>query len=349
MRAPALLVLVMMAVLGAPPMASAVGPNRLSDPQASPTSGTVDTIFAFDVFYGGGSPALAVTVSVAGRTLPMLLVSGTAWEGQWSTTTTALPGGSWPTAFRAFATDGSDAMVAGPILTIASITADPTGPTSEDPGGPDPSPSAPSPDAAANPSPASTAPGTPDAPAAPASPGEPTATDPGTIVPMRSPTPDEAGPLQAPAGDQPGEPDLPVAGVEPEASGDPFDGPVSKTPPDAAPIGVLASSPAADPVHAEDGGSISQIGAAIAIAAVAVLALVVWLLLIVGRRRRLAPVAVPPAYRARALPPDTTDDAVAAALHRRTLRRAKVRLEEDPIVASIDRESTPAARPRRRR
>jgi hypothetical protein len=349
MRIPALLVLVMIAVVGAPPAVSAAGPNVLSDTQAAPTSGTVDTMFAFEVTYVGSSPALEVTARVAGRVLPMILVSGTSSHGRWSTTTSALPGGSWPTTFRAIAMDGSDATVPGPTLTIASISGDPTGPTSEDPGEPDPAPSAQTPDAAPNPSPAATTPATPDAPAGPASPDEPTATDPGAYRPMSSPTPDEAGPMDAPAGDELRDPDLPVASADPAASAGLHDGPVDATPPAAAPIGVLASSPVADPVHAEDSQSMSQIGIAIAIGGMAVLVLIAGLLVIVARRRRLQPEPVAPAYRARAMPPETTDVRVAAALHRRMLRRAKVRLEEDPIVASIDHEPKPAARERRRR
>jgi hypothetical protein len=355
MRAPALLVLVMLAVLGAPPMASAAGPNTLSAPQASPSSGSADTTFAFAVSYVGSSPAL-VTVTVAGRTLPMILVSGTPTDGRWRATTTALPPGNWPTAFHAIVDADKDATVDGPTLAIASILDDPTNPTSEDPGGPDPSSGAPSPDAAANPSPPPVAPVTPDAPAAPASPGAPHSTDPGTNLPVQSPTPEVAGPMHAPAGDQPGNPDLPDPSLDPAASADLLDGPVVATPPAAAPIGVLASSPDPDPVHADDSGSISQVGAAIAIGGMAVLALIAGLLVIVGRRRRLQPDAAAPAYRARALRPDTVDVRVAAALHRRTLRRAKVRLEEDPIVASIDpirpadpAEPPPTPRPRRRR
>ena len=341
MRAAQLLVLAIVAVLvGAPSMTSAAGPNTLSAPQASPTSGTSDTLVSFGVTYAGGFPAISVSVSVAGRSLPMVLVSGTPSDGQWSTSTIGLPSGSWTTTFSAVASQGTDPSRAGPTITIASVAASPTSPTAVDPGD---SPAAPSPDAAAS------EPATTPAPvAAPASP-DPSVVDDGTDAPKVSPaagTPtgspaaDESGPVAAPAGHQPAEP------APPSADGG---GHADVTPPAAAPIERTASSSEAAPAELEAGEPPSVVGPAIAAGGAATLALLAWLLLVrvVARRRR--PAAEDTGTTEPGLPaPAPPDPQVAAALHRRTLRRAKVRLEDDPIVATIERQRpTDPRRPRR--
>ena len=70
------------------------------------------------------------------------------------------------------------------------------------------------------------------------------------------------------------------------------------------------------------------------VAGLAVLALLAWYVLLPRRRRRVEP---GPSDSRTALPTtrSATDEKVAAALHRRTLRRGRVRLEEDPIIASM--------------
>jgi len=72
----------------------------------------------------------------------------------------------------------------------------------------------------------------------------------------------------------------------------------------------------------------------IGIGGMTAIALLGWLLILTLRRRRAterASAGGDAASRARV----TTEEQVTAALHRRTLRRAHLRLEEDPIVASI--------------
>ena len=70
------------------------------------------------------------------------------------------------------------------------------------------------------------------------------------------------------------------------------------------------------------------------LAVLAVLALVAWYVLLPRRRRHVEP---GPSGSRTAVPTtrSASDEQVAAALHRRTLRRGRVRLEEDPILASM--------------
>jgi hypothetical protein len=87
--------------------------------------------------------------------------------------------------------------------------------------------------------------------------------------------------------------------------------------------------------------AIGTVEMAIGVGAVTSVALLATLLVIAARWRRSVragnsddgPPAVPP----------TNEERVTAALHRRTLRRARVRIDEDPIVASIGVGSTTRA------
>ena len=128
MRRPFLLCLVLAAVVcGSPSATSAAGANVLSAPHASPPSGTILTPFSLGVTYEGGFPALSVTVSVAGTTLPMLLVDGGPTHGTWSVTT-FLPQGSWATTFRAVASQGKSPSTVGPAILVGEM-ATPSVPT----------------------------------------------------------------------------------------------------------------------------------------------------------------------------------------------------------------------------
>jgi hypothetical protein len=94
------------------------------------------------------------------------------------------------------------------------------------------------------------------------------------------------------------------------------------------------SAPAADAAPATSGPTFAPYEIAIAIGGIAALALIAWYALLPARRRRFdsGPAESresPPASRTAA------DEQVTAALHRRTLRRGRVRLEEDPIIASM--------------
>jgi hypothetical protein len=84
--------------------------------------------------------------------------------------------------------------------------------------------------------------------------------------------------------------------------------------------------------------TVGTVEMAIGVGAVTGVALLVTLLVIAARWRRSlragnsddGPPAAPP----------TNEERVTAALHRRTLRRARVRIDEDPIVAAIGVGST---------
>jgi len=96
-----------------------------------------------------------------------------------------------------------------------------------------------------------------------------------------------------------------------------------------------ATTPSADPATAPAGPTQVPFGIAIGgIAVIAGLALLTWSVLLPRQRRNVesGPAVSSPE---RATPRSTTDEQVAAALHRRTLRRGRVRLEEDPIIASM--------------
>jgi membrane protein implicated in regulation of membrane protease activity len=92
--------------------------------------------------------------------------------------------------------------------------------------------------------------------------------------------------------------------------------------------------------------TIGAVELAIGVGAVTSVALLATLLVIAARWRRSVQAGNsddrPPAA------PATNEERVTAALHRRTLRRARVRIDEDPIVASIRVGSTTRAeRPER--
>ena len=96
-----------------------------------------------------------------------------------------------------------------------------------------------------------------------------------------------------------------------------------------------AAKPAAETAPAPAGPTLMPFGIAIGgLAGLGGLALFAWYVLLPRHRRRVE--SAPP-HRRVARPSSRTaaDEHVAAALHRRTLRRGRVRLEEDPIIASM--------------
>ena len=120
MRLRALLVLaIVAALLGAPPTASAAG-NELHSPAASPTTGTLATVFRLRVSYNGRFPATLVEASVAGLSVPMALVSGSSTTGTFEAAV-VLPSGTWPVTFRAIATQGNHPSIAGPTLAVSGL------------------------------------------------------------------------------------------------------------------------------------------------------------------------------------------------------------------------------------
>jgi hypothetical protein len=98
--------------------------------------------------------------------------------------------------------------------------------------------------------------------------------------------------------------------------------------------GQPASAPAADAEPAPGGPTIEPIQIAIGIGGIAALALIAWYALLPARRRRVDS-GLSERREPRPAPRTATDEQVTAALHRRTLRRGRVRLEEDPIIASM--------------
>ena len=114
LRAPLLAVTLLFA-LSAPALGAR---NTLSNPTASPLTGTPATAFTFTVRYEG-APATSVTLSVAGRSLPMgVIPPGNSSNGTFGASTT-LPVGTWPVTFTAVA-QGNDHTLGGPTVTVTS-------------------------------------------------------------------------------------------------------------------------------------------------------------------------------------------------------------------------------------
>ena len=327
------------ALLGAPSLASAAG-NSLSDPSVSPTSGSATTVFTLRVSYSG-RPALAVTVTVAGLPLPMARVSGSAEDGVWSVST-LLPEGTWTPTFSTVTQRGNAPRLTGPTISVgeSNATPDPTGsgPTPRDNGIDS---------------------GDPSVPADPVEPGDPV--DPGA-APVESAIDDDgpgspdpvasstAGPSSRPDGgggaSAPSSPSAPAGqsgegatGGQDDAGGAdgpdtaPADAPEAETSDDPEEMPLMGDEPADDPATVSDEQSLMMVGvAAVTIAGVACL-------IAVARRRATGAAA--------STPPTVAD--TEALLERRTLRQAKVRLTDDPIVAAMGVEDQVAARRLRRR
>lgn len=343
----ALVALAVAAVLcGAPSSASAAGRNWLIAPQASPTSGTIATTFSFTVAYVGGFPALSATVDVAGRTLPMLLVNGTPTDGAWSVST-LLPNGSWSPVFQAVASHGKDPSVTGPAVTVGPPSTSPspsTGPASTDPGAPATSAQ---PKAGA----AGGGPGGSDSPGSPASPAAPAPTPSGgSSSESLEPPPTNVTPL-AP---------VPVPSVAGAHAPVPSDGTtVNQSPgtgiltsaPDAAAPPALApqhanATPAVGTATIPTENAFGALEIAVGLGGAAALVLFGWFILLAGRRRRTT--AEPSRVGDEVgTPGGTADEQVTATLYRRTLRRSRIRLDDDPIGIGEPDPEPPIHRARR--
>ena len=107
------------------------------------------------------------------------------------------------------------------------------------------------------------------------------------------------------------------------------------------PAGHSNAAPSADPASAQADPTLGPLTIAIGIGGIVAMALFAWLVPPALRRRRRAEPRWPDALDDEPSRRTTTEEHVTAALHRRTLRRARVRLEEDPIIASM-RVGTPA-------
>jgi hypothetical protein len=339
MRTRGLIVLATIAaLLGAPSLASGAG-NSLANPSSSPGAGTVETAFTFRVGYEGQFSATAITVSVAGLQLPLALVSGTSLLGTWSVST-ALPPGTWTPTFTATALRGNTASVAGPPVYVAGLGPPPT-PTATvstsspprsgeevDSGQPyDPGDSAPDPAPADNveasaPPPGDGAPASPD-PSSPAGPGGTGGGTDGPSTTTSSPAPDGA----ADEGEAPAAPDAPDPDSDPSAA-----------------ARVVPAAEGGDQAEETHGGSrngLLGLVLIVGLSGVAAVAIIGSALLVVGRRTSQEPEAAGSF--------DGTSDAAdtETLLQRRIVRRAKVRLADDPIVAAMGVDDQVDARRRR--
>jgi hypothetical protein len=335
MRRLCLIFAALAALLGAPSLASAAG-NALAAPSATPTSGTVTTVFTLRVTYDGKFPATAVSVSVAGLSLPMARVSGTPLQGTWSVDT-LLPAGTWVPAFSSLADRGNAAFISGPAISVAGpgLAATPV-PTQ---GGPTPR----------------TGIDTGD-PSLPADPGD--GTDPGGVPAEGGPDPESSAdprasaagapsPGDASGGEDPAGPAGPAAPRGGTDAGEAGDDDPAAAPTDGS--RPAASTGAGGRVRGsgQDSGTPAAIGEdegvasllLIGLSGVALLASIGTALLLLGRRRAAT-------TEGDASAPSTTD--TDALLERRALRQAKVRLTEDPIVAAMGIDDEVAVRRRRR-
>jgi len=95
--------------------------------------------------------------------------------------------------------------------------------------------------------------------------------------------------------------------------------------------------------------TMGPVAIAIGIGGIAAMALFAWLVPLALRRRRRREPRWLDALADEPSRPTTTEEHVTAALHRRTLRRAHVRLDEDPIIASMGVGTAASAEPGVRR
>ena len=98
--------------------------------------------------------------------------------------------------------------------------------------------------------------------------------------------------------------------------------------------GHPASGSEADSAAAADGPTLTPVGIALGLGSgIVTLVLLAWYVMVPRRRRGVD--SDTNGTRHDAKTSQTAEDVATAALHRRAIRRAKVRLEEDPILASM--------------
>lgn len=114
------------ALFGAPSAVFGASPTRLYGAIASPTSGTTATIFTFSVRFDGSGKFAAgpVVANVAGRSLTMVRVAGTPHAGTYRVRAT-LPEGSWTPSFETAPSQGPEATLTGPTVTVSAPTPKP--------------------------------------------------------------------------------------------------------------------------------------------------------------------------------------------------------------------------------
>lgn len=232
--------------------------NTLSNGLVVPATGTVATPFAFSVQYTSdqGFAAGSVWADVAGATVTLALVSGSADDGTFAGSST-LPAGTWLVTFLADAVQGNDPTLVGPTLTVIDPTATPT---------PSPSPTAaPTPPPSPPPAPTPKPPRTPRPTTAPTS--RPTSSP--TSLPVASPPTLPPGGLVAP-GPTTAQASVPAGAPSADPSGRSSSTPVASGVPAPATGRVTDEpDPAADETTTSGspwlfvGGGMSAIGAAI--------------------------------------------------------------------------------------
>jgi len=112
--------------------------------------------------------------------------------------------------------------------------------------------------------------------------------------------------------------------------------------PGARPAGNPHAASGADSAAAADGPTLTPVGIAVGLGGgIIALVLLAWYVVVPRWRRGVD--SGTNRTRDHATTPQSADDMATAALHRRAIRRAKVRLEEDPILASMGVGSTKRA------
>jgi hypothetical protein len=335
-----LLVLAMIAALMGAPSVAFGAANVLVNAQASPSTGTADTQFTLAVTYDGRSDARAVQVSVAGRVLDMGLVSGTPAAGTWRVRTT-LPAGTWPVVFSAIVEHGNPPMLAGLTLTVTLLdtplpTIESTVPADEQPTDMPATPD--QPDGGAD------APATPDEPATPVEDG--TTSDSPDALPAVTPPP------AAPAGTA--AVDTPTTGTnEEDEQGTPAEQEApAATAPSSRPAPAADDETAGEP---DPGAAVEEVDIVammvlIGLAGVAAVAIGGTALLLAMRRRERRADG-PPTPMADTQAGDHAADGhgVSGMADRQALRRARLRMTDDPIMTALGIDEDIAGRRARRR
>ena len=331
-RRTALLFAILTALVAAPSAALAAPPNVLLGAAVTPPAGTTATPFTLSVAYlsTAGTPASSVSATVAGRTLALGLVAGGSASGTWATTI-RLPAGSWPTTFRATPAKGPQPVVAGPTISVVTVTA-----------GASTTPSA-TPDLGADADPSNqfegggAGSGSTSPPAPPAAPVASAVTQvSGSAAPAAVST--AAGAPSAAAAGSGGTPVTPgpaTPGGGAGASAAPAAPAASITTLPEASVGAipfLRSTPLGD---GSEGVWAIMIGGLVAVAAVALIG-GAWL--VVGRRRQPATADGSTGAAAVADAPEETTDEL---LSRRSRTRARMKPSDDPVLAAMGLDAPP--------
>jgi hypothetical protein len=324
--------------MGAPSVASAAA-NVLVSAQVSPSTGTIDTEFTLAVTYDGKSDALAVRASVAARVLDLRLASGTPAAGTWLVRTT-LPAGTWPVVFTAVVEHGNQPTLAGLTLTVIGLNTPPSSIEATDPGDGQPNDPTVAPEQPAG---GTDTPPAPDEPAAPVEQGA--ASDSPDALPASTPPP------MAPPGTQAAVETPAIAVIDGGERGTPAeqDAPAAAAPSGwPAPVADDGSAGETDPASGvEEEEVLLSMVLLIGLAGVAAVAIGGTALLLATRRREQRAEGPPvPMAEVRV---GTDAPGVGEVPDRQALRRARLRMADDPIMTALGIDEDIAGRRARRR